>query len=111
MTNQELDDWSAIKAMRWRRASRHWVKDNKLQYAFDSWHPTESIADAFMVILINIDNPRLQFFGLTLNKSTIGGYIWEAKFYNGRRMYQATADKDKPSLAICLAAKKAIEGK
>ena len=99
MTDTDLDRWIALKIMRWRRATNHWVKGNTLQYAFDSWNPTKSHDQAFQVVEKMDDCLHLSEHGKN--------GIWAAMFCTyGHEWVSAKT----PALAICLAAKAAIEG-
>ena len=101
MTDKDLDGWIALKIMGWRRATNHWVKGNKLQYAFDSWHPTESISDAFQVV----EKMRTTHFKWFEMAHRPNGFTCNFSGDPRHTVFTETAP-----LAICLAAKKAIEG-
>ena len=113
MTDKDLDGWIALKIMGWRRATNHWVKGNKLQYAFDSWHPTESISDAFQVV----EKMREDDFWFSMSyKEGIApdfkgpGYMVRFRCVRGATRGDHIGYAETAPLAICLAAKKAIEG-
>ena len=125
MNNRELDKWIAENVMGWKlkkqvaltpRDDWYWV-DSKEEFKISNydWHPTESISDAFQVVEkmvekgyyteIDIDGPNTIFCcfvagNLNVKKDGIKKTM-EEKVHS--------AINSSASLAICFAAKKAIE--
>lgn len=117
MTNKELDKWIAENVMGWKREKRYgtppygifyWV-DESLSYkwirpvdGWESWHPTTSISDAFMVV--EKMRGKCYFFECI-------GYSdgWRVRVRRSGQGFVNELNKSLP-LCLCLAAKKAVEG-
>lgn len=107
MSNKEFDKWVAENIMGYETAGTHsclgiWAriirKDSRSNY-FD-WHPTESISDAFQIV----EKMRVTHFKWFEMAHRPAGYICN---FVGDPKYTEFAET--APLAICLAAKKAIE--
>lgn len=113
MTNRELDKWIAENVMGWHEAMwkqdfKYWYKRNERKMrteGWECWQPTGSISDAFQVVekMSQLD------YWVDLTDKYMRPESWECCFFASEGfMYQAFAET--APLAICLAAKKAIEG-
>lgn len=114
MTNRELDNWLAQNLMGWKKEKRfgtppygifYWI-DESLSYkwlrpseGWEAWQPTESISDAFQVVEKMDDCLHLREHG--------EDGTWCAMFCVSMTEW---ISGNTPPLAICLAAKRAIEG-
>ncbi len=115
MENRELDKFLAIHVMKWTyfetmldgqktyTTTKDGVHHDFLMYA-SNWHPTTSISDAFMVVEKMTSKPNTDFV-----LQYCGSYVATFGEYCG--WSQEGSDAPTAPLAICLAAKKAIEGK
>lgn len=127
MKNRELDKWLAEKVMGWelyKDPKNHCkpyyrgdlIAENTLRLIDQSdWDPTASTSDAFQVVEKMVEDENSDFYEweFELGNNHIKG-PWYALFsLSGTGLaYCGFADSiDKIPLAICLAAKKAIEGK
>ena len=113
MTNQELSKWLAIHVMGWEfeycdeniPCARIVNKDNCS--AWFEWNPTENIKQAFMIVEKMESKP---FFLRLSNFCSTGEWQWKAQFCSDSRDLYFDKVANIPALAICLAAKEAMEG-
>ena len=107
---KDLDKWLALNVMGWTIIDELHIKDNNGNYVFDGspWHPTESISDAFQVVekMESLGYAFILNSGINIpsgKKFILTGFVGD-----GNKKF-CTEEKTIP-LAICLAAKKAVEG-
>jgi len=111
MTNRKLDYWIAENPMGWKltkqislspRDDFFWGQNGEFIISDYDWRPTESISDAFQVVeKITKNGTQVE-----MGKNLMGDEDWYCVFGIDPE-YIAYANS--LSLAICLAAKKAIE--
>lgn len=124
MTNKELDKWLAENVMGWFVYNMPGIEHPDLQWYGDKygegliedvisenlyrrvkdWHPTESISDAFQVVEKMME--KLLYFDIQID--SVVSSRNPHSFSCIVKCYKIGADT--LPLAICLAAKKAIEG-
>ena len=115
MTNKDLDKWIAEHIMGWKKEKKHgtppygicWWVDSSFAYkwikpvqGWGKWHPTESISDAFQVVE-KMRTTHFKWFEMTHRPN---GFICN---FSGDPRHTEFAET--APLAICLAAKKAVE--
>ena len=119
MTNKELADWIAINIMGWKKEKKYgtppygifyWV-DESLDYkwvkpaqGWGNWQPTESISHAFQVV-----EKMDCYFQLLRHSDGTWFCAFVPDFHNMSSKRFCRNEKTAP-LAICHAAKKAVEG-
>ena len=106
MKNRELDKWLAENVMGW--VGKH----GRPNFFLALWHPTEFISDAFQVVEKMMEKFPDWFFTLDVFGKNYHGDRFVATFQESAKAYIAyscASGKTAP-LAICLAAKEAIEG-
>ncbi len=111
MQNKEMDKWIAENVMGWVAQSHGCVTDADTWFMYhdandrptmdcSKWHPTESISDAFQVV----EKMRVTHFKWFEMAHRPNGYTCN---FVGDPKYTEFAET--APLAICLAAKKALE--
>lgn len=113
MGNKELSAWLAKHVMGWTKGRFCYYigkphPDKKPKAIIDDWHPPESILDAFQVVEKMIEKGfAIQLF-CEMGQDMHLVDDWVASFFKVfKQGYEGIAET--AALAICLAAKKAIE--
>ncbi len=108
MQNRELDNFLAIHVMGWELIQQKgllswWAdKTGSICRHYENWHPTTSISDAFQVV----EKMRVTHFKWFEMAHRPNGYTCNFSGDPRHTVFAETAP-----LAICLAAKEAIEKK
>ena len=123
MTNKELDKWLAENVMGWQeRGDKYdvlcWYERNERKASagsWDRWKPTESRSDAFQVVEKMLEKFPDWFFTLDIFGANYGPKYGDsevvATFHESAEGYiiHSCEGAETAPLAICLAAKKAVE--